>query len=116
MQRFAIVLAAILGGTAFLGMVKLMYDMTSHMARMTDQVAVMSADMGRMRTQMETLVSEVGGIRESVGHMDALATDVHGMRESVEAMAGFVHSGGEQMRSLNPLEMMQKMVPSGTQR
>jgi hypothetical protein len=116
MQRFVIALVAILGGTAFLVMVKLMYDMTSHMARMTDQVAVMSADMGRMRTHMETLVSEIGGIGKSVGHMDALATDVHGMRESVESMAGFVHSGGEQLRSLNPLEMMQKMVPSGTER
>jgi len=116
MQRFVIVLAAVLGGVAFLGMVKLMYDMTGHMARMTDQVAVMSADLGRMRVQMETLVSDVGGIRSSVGHMNALAADVHGMRESVESMAGFLRAGGEQIRSLNPMEMMQQMAPSGGQR
>ena len=112
MQRFAVVLAAAVGGAAFLVLLKLMYDMTGHMERMTDEVAVMSADMGRMRAQMETLVAEVSGIRTSVGHMDALAADVHGIRGSVEAMAAVIRTGEEQIRSINPVEMMQQMVPS----
>jgi hypothetical protein len=116
MQRILIAIAVFVGGAAFLAMVKLMYDMTTHMARMTDQVAVMAADLGRMRAQMETLVGDVGGIRASVGHMDALAADVHGLRTSVDGMAGVVRAGEEQIRSLNPMEMMQQIVPSGPQR
>jgi hypothetical protein len=106
-----IYLMAVVGGAAFLVMVKLMYDMTGHMARMTDQVAVMSTDLGRMRGQMETLVGQVGGIEAAVGHMPQLASDVAGMRESVAAMAGIIHRSGEQIERLNPLEMMQQIVP-----
>ena len=111
MQRIAIYIMAIVGGAAFLGMVKLMYDMTGHMARMTDQVAVMSTDMGRMRGQMDTLVSEVAGIRASVARMDALSEDVRGMRRSIESMAGVVQSSGEQIQRINPMELMKQMAP-----
>jgi tetrahydromethanopterin S-methyltransferase subunit B len=113
MQRFVIALVAILGGTAFLVMVKLMYDMTGHMARMTDQVVVMSADMGQLRSQMETMTEQVTGIRDSVRYMLPLAADVQGMRESVAAMAGVLHKGGEQIERLNPMQMMEQMVAPG---
>jgi hypothetical protein len=33
------------------------------------------------------------------------------MRESVAAMAGIIHRSGEQIERLNPLEMMQQIVP-----
>jgi hypothetical protein len=111
MQRFLIPLAALIGGAAFLFMVKLMYDMTGHMARMTDQVSLMSADLGRMRGQMETLVSQVGGIERSVGSMGPLAADVRGIRENVGAMAGVVQNTGEQIERINPMDMMQQIVP-----
>jgi hypothetical protein len=112
MPRTVIYAIAIIGGAAFLGLLKLMYDMTGHMARMTDQVAAMSTDLGRMRTQMDSLVTEVAGIRVSVSRMDALSEDVRGMRRSMEAMAGVVQSGGEQIQRLNPMEMMQQMAPA----
>jgi hypothetical protein len=116
MQRSFIYLLAFVGGAAFLAMVILMYDMTRHMARMTDAVAVMSADLGRMRNQMDTLVNRVSGMEASVGHMPAMAEDVHGMRESMQAMAGVIHKSGEQIERVNPLEMMQQIIPQGQRR
>ena len=116
MKRTFIYLMAVLGGGAFLFMVKLMYDMTGHMARMTDEVAIMSTDVGRMRSNMETLVERVAGIETSVGYMRGLAEDVHGMRENVGAMAGVLHKGGEQIERLNPMQMMEQMMSPSRQR
>jgi len=113
MQRPLIYAVALLGGAAFLFMVKLMHDMTGHMARMTEQVTTMSSDMGQMRSQMGTLVEQVTGIRESVRYMLPLAADVQGMRENVAAMAGIIHKGGEQIERLNPMQMMEQMIPPG---
>ena len=116
MHRALVYLMAILGGGAFLFMVKLMYDMTGHMAQMNDHVAVMSTDMGQMRSQMETLVEQVTGIEASVRNMKPLAADVHGIRESVGEMTGVLHKGGEQMERLNPMQMMEQMMAPGQQR
>ena len=115
MHRAFVYFMAILGGAAFLFMVKLMYDMTGHMARMTDHVAVMSNDRGRMRSHMETRVLQVAGIEISVSQMDSLAADVHGMRQNVGAMAGVLHKGGEQIERLNPMQMMEQMMAPGMQ-
>lgn len=116
MPKTIIYVALLVGGAAFLGMLKLMYDMTGHMARMTDQVAVMSTDMGRMSVQMATLVEQVSGIQTSVQHMGPLAEDVQGLRESVGTMAGVLHRSGEQIERLNPMEMLQQMVPPAQRR
>lgn len=116
MHKSVIYILALLGGAAFLGMVKLMYDMTGHMARMTDQVAVMSTDMGRMREQMGTLTEQVAGIQASVQHMVPMAEDVKGLRESVASMAGVIHRSGEQIERLNPMDMMQQMMRPGERR
>jgi hypothetical protein len=115
MQRAIIYLGVVLGGAAFLFMVKLMYDMTAHMERMTDQVTVMTGDMGRMSGQMETMVEQVTGIRESVRYMLPLAADVQGMRKNVAAMAGVIHEGGQQIERLNPMQMMEEIVAPGQQ-
>jgi uncharacterized coiled-coil protein SlyX len=111
MKKIAVSVAVLLGAGAFLWMVKLMDDMTGHMARMTDQVADMTMDMGRMQAQMKILVEQVSGIQTSVRSMAPLAEDVHGLRESVDSMAGVIHRSGEQIERLNPLELMQQMVP-----
>lgn len=115
MQRTLVYLMVILGGGAFLFMVKLMHDMTGHMAQMTDHVAVMSTDMGQMRSQMEMLVEQVVGIETSVRHMEPLAADVHGIRKNVGEMTGIIHKGGEQMERLNPMQMMEQMMAPGQQ-
>lgn len=110
MNKIVLSIALLVGGVAFLGMLKLMYDMTGHMARMTDQVAVMSTGMERMGAQMEALVEQVSGIQASVAHMPSLAEDVQGLRESVGTMASVVHRSGEQIERLNPMEMMEQML------
>ena len=116
MPKTIVYVALLVGGIAFLGMLKLLYDMTGHMERMTDHVAVMSTDMGRMRGQMETLVQQVSGIQASVQYMVPLAEDVHGLRESVGSMAGVIHRSGEQIKQLNPLDAIQQMMPPGQRR
>jgi hypothetical protein len=123
MQRSLVLFMAAIAGAAFLYMVKLMHDMTGHMAEMSGQVAAMSADMGRMRGQIEVMVDKIGGIERSVEHMEGLAADVHGMRENVAAMTGVVHEGSEQIQRLNPMQMMDRMMrrggmgnPAGSQR
>ncbi len=116
MRRTLNYILVLVGGAAFLAMVKLMYDMTGHMARMTDQVSVMSTDMGRMSRQMETLVEQVSGIQTSVQHMASLAEDVHGIRENVGTMTGVLHRGGEQIERMNPMEMMQQLMAPGQRR
>jgi hypothetical protein len=109
MQRILVYLMAGVAGAAFLLMVKLMYDMTEHMGRMTGQVAAMSADLGRMRGQMESLTADVAGMRQSVA---ALSDDVGGIRSGVETMAGVVRTSGEQIQKLNPMDMLQQIMPA----
>ena len=87
MSKSLMTLAAILGMAAFLFLIKLMYDMTLEMNRMTDQV-----------TQM-------------AGHMQTLVTDVHEMRGSVDRMAMVLQQGGQQMQQMNPAGMMQGIMP-----
>ncbi|MCG6860367.1 MAG: hypothetical protein LJE70_03655 [Chromatiaceae bacterium] len=111
MHKTVIYIALLVGGAAFLGMLKLMSDMTGHMARMTEQVGVMSVDMGKMRAQMETLVEQVSGIETSVRHMGPMAENVKGLQESVASMAGVIHRGGEQIEKINPVEMLQQVFP-----
>jgi hypothetical protein len=111
MQRATLYLAAVVGGAAFLFMVKLMYDMTVNMALMTQHVGAMATELVRMRGQMGTLVRQVAGIEKSVGQVSAMAADVRGMRESMQGMAGVIDKGGWQIERLNPMEMMQQVVP-----
>jgi hypothetical protein len=111
MQRATLYLAAIVGGAAFLLMVKLMYDMTVNMALMTQHVGAMATELVRMRGQMGKLVRQVAGIEKSVGQVPTMAADVRGMRESIQEMAGVIDKGGRQIERLNPMEMMQQIVP-----
>lgn len=101
-----ILVAGIAGAAAFLFLVKLMYDMTVQMTRMTEQVTVMTRQVTAMTGHMERMAGEVGRIRE----------DVNGMRRSVEGVSGVMQKGREQMQKLNPMEMMQGIVPGGQRR
>jgi hypothetical protein len=110
MKMAFIYVLILLGGSAFLGMVKIMYDMNGHMAHMTDRVVLMSSQVKRMGDQMEKLTEQVSGIRGSVEHMGPLAEDIHAIREDVGTMTGVIHRGGEQIERLNPMDMMQQML------
>jgi hypothetical protein len=43
--------------------------------------------------------------------MAPLAEDVHALRESVGSMAGVIHRGSEQIERLNPMDMLQQVMP-----
>jgi hypothetical protein len=80
---------ALLGAAAFLFLVKQIYDMNGHMARMTEQV---------------------GGMRISV---EAMSADVKAMRESVDHMSLIMVRGSQKIEQLNPMEMMEGFAPGG---
>ena len=103
-------LMAIVGGCAFLFMVKLLYDMTGHMERMTGLIAGMAGDMNRMSVHIDHLAGDVSAMRES---MQGLQADMAGMRQSVETMAKVVRSGGEQIERMNPTDLLQQMMSPG---
>jgi hypothetical protein len=85
-ERIMIVIA-FLAGAAFLFLVKQIYEMNGHMARMTDQV---------------------GGMRHSV---EAMSGDVKRMRESMDRMSLIMVKGSQQIEQLNPMEMMEGFAP-----
>ncbi len=82
MSRVMVPIAVLLAGIGFFAMVKIMYDMSGNLARMTDEVAAMTAD-------------------------------VHAMRESMDRMSTVVGQGAQQMQQVNPMQMMQGVVPGG---
>ena len=115
MQKTLIYILVLVGGAAFLGMVKLMYDMTGHMARMTDQVASCPRTWDVCANRWKHWWSRSPVSRQRAAH-GPLAEDVHGMRENVGTMTGVLHRGGEQIERLNPMEMMQQMMAPGQRR
>lgn len=78
---------AVIAMAAFLFLIKLMYDMSVQMTRMTDQVTMMN------------------------GHMGEMVTNVQGMRTSVDKMSFAFQKGGQQMQQLNPMNMMPGIEP-----
>lgn len=81
--------AALIAMLAFLFLIKLMYDMSVQMTRMTDQVGMMNS------------------------HMERMVEDMHGMRGSIDQMAMAFQKGSRQMEQLNPMDMMKGVVPGG---
>ena len=92
MKDRIVLLMALLGDAAFLFLVKQIYDMNGHMARITEQMAEMGSNM------------------------EAMSTDVKGMRESVDRMAMIVARGSQTIEQFNPMEMMEGFVPGGPPR
>ena len=83
MNRVGILLVAIVATAGFLAMVKVMFDMSDHMGRMTDQVAAMTADVHAMR--------------ESLDHMAVV----------------FQQGGQQMKQIMNPMEMLPGTRPPG---
>lgn len=81
--------AALVGMLAFLFLIKLMYDMSVQMTRMTDQVVTMNS------------------------HMERMVVDMHAMRSSIDRMSMAFQKGSRQMEQINPMDMMQNMAPGG---
>jgi len=83
--------AVLIAMLAFVFLIKLMYDMSVQMTRMTDQVVTMNS------------------------HMQRMGEDMRGMRRSVDRMSMAFQKGSQQMEQLNPMDMMQGVMPRGRQ-
>jgi len=114
-NSLAMIAAALVAGAAFLYMVKLMHDMTAHMGTMTAHVATMAQDMGSMRADMHDLARNVASIADQVRTLPAMAADLQRMRQGMEQLSGVVGRGTERMEQMNPMGVIQQMVP-GTRR
>ena len=110
-----LIAAALIGGTAFLYMVKLMHDMTLAVGQMAGEMNAMSANMAKMQTDMASLARDVGDMRDKVGALPGMAADMEQMRVSMARVTGLFGGSGEPLRQINPVEMMQQMMP-GTER
>ena len=115
LPRLAILAAALVAGVAFLYMVKLMHDMAASVALMAGEMSSMSADMGRMREDMSSLARDVSGMREQVATLPAIADDMGRMRVGMERLSGIV-GGGDQIPAVNPMGVIQQMIPGSDRR
>ncbi|CAK0746848.1 DUF948 domain-containing protein [Gammaproteobacteria bacterium] len=104
------VLISILVAVAFGFLLKIMYDMSQSMDRMTRDITAMAADMHRMSGNVAVLTEQVADMRKGV---DSMSMDVRGMRVSMERMSGVVESGGKQIEKINPMGIFQQVLPSG---
>jgi hypothetical protein len=109
----AIALIGFLTVAAFAFLLKLMYDMSQSMGHMTRDIAAMAADVHGMGRDLGALSEQVAGIRAEVGQMSA---DMRGMRQSVDRMSTVIQAGGKQIEQVNPMGVMQQMLPPGTGR
>lgn len=115
LARLALFVAVLVGGAAFLYMVKLMHDMTFHISQMTTEISAMSANMGKMQTDMASLARDVGDMRQQVASLPGMAVDMQQMRLAMGRMSG-LFGGGETLRQANPIEIMQQLVPGADRR
>ncbi|UHD16178.1 hypothetical protein [Thiocapsa bogorovii] len=115
LPSLAVLAAALVAGVAFLYMVKLMHDMSASVALMAREMSSMSADMGRMRQDMTSLARDVSGMREQVATLPAIADDMGRMRIAMERLSGIV-GGGDQIPAVNPMGVIQQMIPGSDRR
>lgn len=115
LPRLTLLAAALIGGAAFLYMVKLMHDMTLHISLMTTEISAMSTNMGKMQTDMASLARDVSDMRQQVTSLPGMAADMQQMRLAMGRMSG-LFGGGDTLRPGNPVEMMQKIMPGGDRR
>lgn len=109
----ATILLGVLAVAAFGFLLKLMDDMSRSMAHMTQDISSMAADMHRMGGDITALSEQVAGIRAGV---DVMGADVRGMRSSVDRMSAVIQTGGKQIEQINPMGVIQQMIPPGAGR
>ena len=113
--RLLVLLASLLAGAAFLYMVKLMHDMTGHMGAMSTHVSSMAEDMGTMRGDRGALARTVSDMATQVRTLPAMAGDLRRMRQGMEQLSGVMGGGGKPLEQMNPMGVIQQMIP-GTRR
>jgi len=115
MPPLAMIAVAILAGAAFLYMVKLMHDISLNVGVMAVEMTSMSANMDRMRADMSSLAADVSDMGQQVRTLPAMAEDMQQMRVAIDRLSGIV-GGSEQIQQMNPMGVIQQMIPSGERR
>lgn len=92
-SKVLLLLAAGIIGLVF---VKLMYDMSSNMTRMTDYVGSLSRDVSVMQASIEGMSSDMKQMRESIQRMET----------HVQSMGSAVEQGGKVFQQWDPTKMM----------
>jgi hypothetical protein len=115
MPPLAVIAVAIVAGAAFLYMVKLMHDISLNVGVMAVEMTSMSANMDRMRADMSSLAADVSDMGQQVRTLPAMAEDMQQMRVAIDRLSGIV-GGGEQIQQMNPMGVIQQMIPSGERR
>ncbi|MCG6898343.1 MAG: hypothetical protein LJE61_04730 [Thiocapsa sp.] len=115
LPRLALIAIAILAGIGFLYMVKLMHDISRNVGVMAVEMASMSANMDRMGTDMSSLATDVSDMARQVRTLPAMAQDIQQMRVAIDGLSGIV-GGGEQLQQMNPMGVIQQMIPGPERR
>ncbi|MEN8177885.1 MAG: hypothetical protein ABFS39_04630 [Pseudomonadota bacterium] len=87
----------ICAGIVALVFVKLMYDMSTNMVRMTDHVGSLAKDVSAMNVSMNGIAEDMAQMRESMQRMDA----------NIQEMGNAVKQGGKVFQQWDPARMMQ---------
>ena len=113
--KLLLAVASLVAGAAFLFMVKLMHDMTGHMGAMSSDISSMADDMRAMRGDLGAMARTVSDMANQVRTLPAMAQDLRRMREGMEQLSGVMGGGGKQLEQMNPMGVIQQMIP-GTRR
>jgi hypothetical protein len=76
--------------------VKLMYDMSANMARMTGYVGTLSEDVAAMQVSVERMSEDMASMSASMQQMD----------KNIQGMGNAVQQGGKMFQQWNPTELM----------
>lgn len=90
----------ILVGAGFIALmfVKLMYDMSRNMAKMTDYVGTLATEVSSMRDSMEVMSGDMSKMRASMESMDA----------NIQGMGNAVRQGGKVFEQWDPTRIMRQ--------
>lgn len=87
----------ICAGIIMLLFVKLMYDMSTNMAKMTDHVGLLAGDVSTMKVSMIGMSEDMAKMRESMQHLD----------KNIQGMGNAFEKGGKVFKQWDPARMMQ---------
>ena len=76
--------------------VKLMYDMSTNMAQMTNYVGTLTQDVAAMRVSMERMTEDMTKMGASMQRMD----------QNIQNMGSAVQQGGKMFQQWNPTDLM----------
>ena len=94
--KSAQVIILLCAGIILLLFVKLMYDMSANMARMTEYVGALAGDVSAMKASMDDMAEDMSKMSQSMQRIDA----------SFQGMGSAAEQGGKIFKQWDPTQMM----------